>query len=239
MIRNCSLEDISDGRTYGQNDMVKADTGNCEGCHLCCTGMGKSIVLDPFDVLRLKCVTGKDINNLLEEGYIELNIVDGLILPNLKMNEKDCCSFLNDEGRCTVHSSRPGICRLFPLGRVYNEMGFSYFFQNNQCPKNHTKIKVKKWIDVVSIGEYDRFILKWHNLIKCAGQKLINLKKAGMGEKTRDIAMYVLNTFYVSDVLCDTGISGNDILELQPDTANIIYHKLVEKIEEAEEAILK
>ena len=26
MIRECSLEEISDGRTYRENDMVKADT---------------------------------------------------------------------------------------------------------------------------------------------------------------------------------------------------------------------
>ena len=27
MIRECSLEEISDGRTYRENDMVKADAG--------------------------------------------------------------------------------------------------------------------------------------------------------------------------------------------------------------------
>lgn len=27
MIRNCSLKEISDGRLYRENDMVKADTG--------------------------------------------------------------------------------------------------------------------------------------------------------------------------------------------------------------------
>ena len=41
MIRNCSLEDISDGKLYTENDMVKADTNNCAGCKsVCCHGMG-------------------------------------------------------------------------------------------------------------------------------------------------------------------------------------------------------
>ena len=33
MIRECSLEEISDGRTYRENDMVKVDTAGCGGCH--------------------------------------------------------------------------------------------------------------------------------------------------------------------------------------------------------------
>ncbi len=32
MIRNACLEDISDGRLYGENDMVRADTDNCSNC---------------------------------------------------------------------------------------------------------------------------------------------------------------------------------------------------------------
>lgn len=201
MIRNCSLDEISDGRTYELNDMVKADTGSCVGCHKCCTGMGSSIVLDPFDVIRLKKETSKNFNELLESENIELNIVDGLILPNIKMGKKDRCSFLNEEGRCTIHSSRPGICRLFPLGRVYEGDGFKYFLQDGECTKHtRAKIKVKKWVDTTNIEEYDKFILDWHKFIKATGEKIIDLKKSQRSEHINDIAMYVLNEFYVSDI---------------------------------------
>ena len=154
MLRECTLEEISDGRTYGLNDMVKADTGNCQGCNKCCTGMGNSIVLDPYDIWRLKNYLGKNFQELINEGRIELNMVDGLILPNLKMGAGDKCSFLNVEGRCDIHIARPGICRIFPLGRIYDEKGFKYFLQKNQCIKdNRAKIKVKKWIDTDNIEE--------------------------------------------------------------------------------------
>ena len=53
MERNVRMEDISDGKLYSSNDMVKADTGNCQGCSACCRGMGKSIILDPFDIYQL------------------------------------------------------------------------------------------------------------------------------------------------------------------------------------------
>ena len=53
MEREVSLEDISDGKLYGINDMVRADSGGCEGCSACCRGMGSSIRLDPLDMFRL------------------------------------------------------------------------------------------------------------------------------------------------------------------------------------------
>ena len=52
MRREVSLEEISDGRLYELNDMVKADCQDCAGCHDCCEGMGDSVVLDPMDVHR-------------------------------------------------------------------------------------------------------------------------------------------------------------------------------------------
>ena len=53
MKRQVSLEEISDGKLYGINDMVKADCNGCNGCFACCKGMGQSIVLDPFDIFQI------------------------------------------------------------------------------------------------------------------------------------------------------------------------------------------
>lgn len=202
MIRDVSLKDISDGRTYTENDMVKADTSGCAGCHKCCTGMGSSIVLDPYDVWQIKTGLGRSFQDLLNDGSIELNMVDGLILPNLKMGEDERCSFLNEEGRCSIHKLRPGICRIFPLGRIYEDGDFKYFLQKDQCVKdNRAKVKIKKWIDIGNIPENRRFINEWHSFIKSVGEKNINLRNAGRGESINDIAMYVLNEFYVSELL--------------------------------------
>ena len=84
MKRNVSLAEISDGRLYDINDMVKADCHGCQGCSKCCQGMGTSIILDPFDVYRLTTGLHKTIEELLADA-LELNVVDGVILPNLKM----------------------------------------------------------------------------------------------------------------------------------------------------------
>ena len=86
MKRNVSLAEISDGRLYKANDMVKADCGGCNGCSRCCHGMGNSIILDPYDVYRMTTGMGKSMQELLAAS-VELNVVDGVILPNLKMQE--------------------------------------------------------------------------------------------------------------------------------------------------------
>ena len=145
MLREINLDEISDGRLYSSNDMAKTDCKGCDGCSACCHGMGNSIVLDPLDVYRLSTNLSKSVNELLT-GPLELNVVDGIILPNLKMaRAEEACSFLDTNGRCTVHAFRPGICRMFPLGRFYENRSFQYFLQIHECPKtDRSKVKIKK-----------------------------------------------------------------------------------------------
>ena len=84
MKRKVDLNEISDGRLYSSGDMVKVDCHDCEGCSACCQGMGNSIILDPMDLWRLQLGKKENFDTLLA-NYLELNVVDGMVLPNLKM----------------------------------------------------------------------------------------------------------------------------------------------------------
>ncbi len=166
MKRYVDMREISDGRLYGLNDMVKADCRDCEGCSACCKGMGNSIVLDPYDMYRLSAGLGILPEVLLAEK-LELAVVEGLILPNLRMQErgeeKEVCGFLDENGRCSIHPYRPGICRIFPLGRYYENRSFRYFLQTQECRnQNRGKVKVWKWIDTPDSKRYDAYISDWH-----------------------------------------------------------------------------
>lgn len=193
MKRNIDLKEISDGRLYGSNDLVKADCGDCRGCFACCCGMGNSIILDPLDVHRLTTGLNQSFEALLA-SYLELNVVDGIILPNLKMQgSRECCAFLNEAGRCTIHAIRPGICRLFPLGRYYENGSFRYFLQTHECKKaNRTKVKVKKWIDTPELGKYETFVNRWHYYLKDM-ETLIEKQP----EKAKEIDLQILQRFYL------------------------------------------
>jgi hypothetical protein len=103
--RNVTLEEISDGRLYGGNDMVKADCHGCKGCHKCCTGMGNSVLLDPYDIYRLRQGLGKTLAQLLAEETVELSVTDGVILPNMKMaGEEERCAFLDGAAAASTHT---------------------------------------------------------------------------------------------------------------------------------------
>ena len=77
MERMIDLKEISDGRLYTAEDMVKADCQDCKGCSACCRGMGSSIILDPYDIYQLELGLHLSFEKLLA-GYLELNVVEGM-----------------------------------------------------------------------------------------------------------------------------------------------------------------
>lgn len=196
MERNIDLNEISDGRLYTSNDMVKADCQGCEGCSACCRGMGQSVIMDPLDVHRI-CTYFRVPFEALLADHVELNVVDGMILPNLKMiGEDEHCIFLNEEGRCGIHKIRPGFCRLFPLGRVYEDRSFKYILQTHECARqDRQKIKIKKWLDTPDLKEYEKFAADWHYFLKDVAAAL---QKEGANEQTvKQVNIYVLKQFYM------------------------------------------
>ena len=195
MKRNIDMNEISDGKLYDINDLVKADCNDCKGCSACCQGMGQSIVLDPLDLYNLTVGLNITFEQLLAEA-IELNVVDGVILPNLKMGgTSDSCHFLNEEGRCSIHGFRPGICRLFPLGRFYENQDFKYFLQIHECKNpNKTKVKVKKWIDTPNLQENRKYIIDWHYFIDDVQEKLTHITD---DELIKKIDLFILQHFFM------------------------------------------
>ena len=195
MEREIDLQEISDGKLYTNKDMVKAGCGECQGCSDCCRGMGSSIFLDPMDIYRLTTGLECSFEDLLST-CVELHVVDGFIQPNMKMvGKEEQCPFLNEKGRCNIHAIRPGICRLFPLGRCYDgEGGFQYFLQIYECKKeSKSKVKIKNWLGVEEIGRYERFVAQWHYFQKDAQKVLVGISQEALVKK---IHLYLLAQFY-------------------------------------------
>lgn len=194
MERQINLAEVSDGKLYSVNDMARLGCNGCEGCSACCHNMGNSIVLDPLDVYRLTTGLNCTFEELLVDK-LDLNVVDYMILPNLKMsNTRGSCVFLNKEGRCNIHSIRPGICRIFPLGRIYENGKFQYFLQVHECGRNRTKVKIKKWIDTPDLVKNEDFINEWHYFLKELSGKMPGLSD----EAVKQANMYILNVFFVT-----------------------------------------
>lgn len=195
MEREIDLQEISDGKLYTANDMVKIGCNDCAGCSQCCRVVGDTIILDPYDLCQLMQVTGGSFEELMQDK-IELQVVDGVILPNLKIRaDGQGCAFLSEEGRCMIHNHRPGFCRMFPMGRIYQEDGFRYFLQVHECSyPNKTKIKLKKWLGIPELSKYEAYIMKWHRFQKEV-QKII--KSTENEAIVKKLNLYVLNQFFV------------------------------------------
>jgi Fe-S-cluster containining protein len=194
MRRIGSLTDISDGTLYDWMDIVEVGCDGCQGKPACCRGMGKSIILDPYDIYRITTNIEITFEQLLAH-MIELNVVDGIILPNLKMAGKnESCVFLDQEGRCSIHSYRPGICRIFPLGRYYEEHDFSYILQINECPcKATSQVKAGKWVDTPNLAKNKQFLIDWHYFLNDVEVLIKNSKD---DTTVKNINLYLLNMFY-------------------------------------------
>ena len=195
---NEQILDISDGKLYSANDMAKISCHDCAGCSSCCRDMGQSIWLDPYDVFQITKNLGTTIEELLAEK-VEFHVEDGLILPNIKMigEGEPACGFLNVEGRCSIHAFRPGFCRLFPLGRNYEEDKLTYFILKDACPApNKSKVKINKWLNVPNLKVYERFLIEWHGLTK----KLRVYYEEHMQEEAviKAVNMKMLQLFYIT-----------------------------------------
>ena len=195
MKRHVDMADISDGRLYDSNAMVKA---GCSGCGSCCKGMGTSIVLDPLDIYRMTSHLQCSFEMLMADK-IDLNVVDGIILPNLRMKgQNESCGFLNDKNQCEIHPFRPGICRLFPLGRYYENNSFKYFLQIHECKNVHpAKVKIKKWLEEPELSRQEAFICRWHYFLKNLQDLLDEKEDEGL---RKQVSMYVLKKFYMDPI---------------------------------------
>lgn len=195
MEREINLEEVTDGKRYQANDLVKVGCMECAGCSSCCKGMGDSIVLDPYDIYQLEKGLQVSFEQLLATS-VDLRVVEGMIIPCMKLSGKEeSCTYLNDEGRCSIHAFRPGFCRLFPLGRIYENGGFEYILQVHECQyPNKSKVKVKKWLDIPQLKKYEEFVLTWHDFRKELQEKIfVNASE----EELKKYNLYLLQVFFM------------------------------------------
>lgn len=196
MLRDIDINEISDGKLLSADSMARIGCNDCSGCSECCHVVGDSIILDPYDINELTKATKMSFLELMN-SHIELGVVDGILAPHIKVYDNKGCGFLNDDGRCSIHLFRPGFCRLFPLGRIYREdgSGFDYFVQTKECPhENKTKIKVKHWLGIERLKEYEEYINRWHSFLKT----MQGYMKNGSEEENNTLNKIILNTFFIT-----------------------------------------
>ena len=177
MIRDIDENLIRPEKLMSSSDMAKLGCNDCAGCSECCKDRASAITLDEWDVSRLKEGLHMTFDGLLSSGLIEITMVNNILLPSLgNKPDADECIFLGEDGRCRIHNYRPGICRMFPLARLYHEDGsFSYFLQDGECSRGTgVKIKISKWLGVGNINKYEQAVRKYHDSLTSLRQSCAN-----------------------------------------------------------------
>lgn len=194
-----------DGKKYGKNDMAPIGCDDCKGCSSCCHEMGDTVILDPYDLwlfasnMRLEGGAKVTFEILVsEDGPWELSVQDGLIMPNIKMVDDGRCPFLLQNGRCGIHKIRSGLCRLFPLGRGFEEDGsITYYVLNSEigCEKLKgagSNVAIRDWLEIENLDAYERYQSQWHALKKKMSE---HLRHADENE-CRELNAQFLDAFY-------------------------------------------
>jgi len=121
----------------------------------CCQDI--TIVLTPYDVIRLKRALGLSSDEFLDK-YALIMPKKGRLIPLvvLKMNEEDKrCPFVSPEG-CVVYDNRPWACRMYPLD-MNDDGTFRLITDASHCLglREKEEWRIGNWLVEQGIVPYD------------------------------------------------------------------------------------
>ncbi len=140
--------------------------------------------------------TGDDVLQYMPYSEQELKLQFGLAQDDSeRLNE---CVFLDADGRCQIHESRPGMCRLFPMGRNYKELGFDYFVIPDGCDMpNKSKVRIEDYLEIPDLKKYEMYISDWHRFVRKLQAELVSKSE----DERVEVAQKVVHTFFISDYI--------------------------------------
>jgi Fe-S-cluster containining protein len=164
---------LRDYPRLGLDDTLDFQCGKGLDCFTrCCRDV--SIVLTPYDVLRMKNALHLNSTEFLEK-YTLLGCTKGQKLPVvlLKMSAEDrSCPFVTEEG-CSIYAHRPWACRMYPLGLAEPmrpnpaEHGFYFVLREDLCHGHckGTQCTIRDWISGQSIETFEMMGEPFRNLM--------------------------------------------------------------------------
>ena len=143
----------------------------------CCQDV--SILLTPYDVLRMKKALGISSSEFMEQYTSTAYSAEKRVpVVFLRMNDGDKkCPFVSEKG-CGVYASRPWACRMYPLGMA--ERGTSraaserfYFIVKEELCHGHGQsgeCAVREFIDSQGVEPYDVMQSSFRRLLALASE---------------------------------------------------------------------
>jgi Fe-S-cluster containining protein len=172
-----TLQDIVDNLDKYRIRLDDIFEFRCRSCGKCCKNR-EDILLNPRDVYNLATAL-KLTNKQVIDQYCEVYIGRDSQIPIVRLKPKGvnrACPLLKGT-RCSVHSLKPTICALFPIGRVMSsedapeELGLGnpkeiqYIISPAGCASLRKKQTVRAWLEAFNIPVDDYFFIAWNKTL--------------------------------------------------------------------------
>ncbi len=105
----------AEARVLSESDPVQLSCG-VNGCSSNCCTKSAPIILNPYEIALICRESKLSYEDLLD--IVETERAKGF--PLVMLSRDPSCHFWTGRG-CRIYRSRPLACRLYPLGRVYND----------------------------------------------------------------------------------------------------------------------
>jgi len=172
--------------TVGLDDTFKF---HCDQCGKCCT-YRDDIILSPMDIFKMARelkITPVDFYH----EYCVFNIGEHTRMPIVRLGSvgKDYHCVLLKNHKCSVHTVKPAVCGMFPLGRymsfekdTYDQADFAtnkvkYLLQPPDCGDDSEEHTVREWLSGFDINLEDEVFVEWQKAISRFGNKINELEK--------------------------------------------------------------
>ena len=168
----------------GLDDTFKFE---CKMCGKCCIHR-EDIMLNPKDIYNM----AKELNlktGELVEKYCEAYIGPDSRIPIIRLLPRGSvnrCPLLKDR-KCMVHSSKPTVCAMYPIGRCITLLGktaadidsIQYIFNKPDCKGSEglEKHTVREWLESFGIPINDEFFIKWQKMAMEMGTGFRKIEK--------------------------------------------------------------
>lgn len=182
---------------------------NCTACGSCCKNRvdGSSILLSPHDIHKLSQTLNRTEKEVIQK-YTNMHIGSSSGIPMMTLKSiktvfdlEPKCVFLSS-GKCDVHTKKPDVCKLFPLGRVSTPDGdIGYFHQGDvECgglPKEHT---LDEWFP--DREESEKAFVEYSKHLRDVVETT-SLKKIIADERVTNNTRDLMVSAYITSMYCD------------------------------------
>ena len=148
----------------------------CRSCGKCCKNR-HDIILTTRDLYSIARSLGRAPDYVVKR-YCDVYVGDSSRIPIVRLKptgSEQACPLLHQK-RCIVHTGKPVICALYPLGRAasFGQTGEDaempeksepkYFFQSDACGSRDQTHTVRSWLNHFNIPIEDEFYPLWNEM---------------------------------------------------------------------------